>query len=132
MAIALWVFTDWFSLFWAEWVSLAIVAVHFILDSGDLVGLPSTAARRNSQTRAANLKGAKSAFGHAGAVARLGVACPERQDAPDSRFCLRQRVLGRVRILRGGGAGRRRALKVGRFRGAAALPPMMASGQSGC
>jgi hypothetical protein len=32
-AIALWIFTDWFTLFWAEWVSLAIIAMHFILDS---------------------------------------------------------------------------------------------------
>ena len=32
-SIALWIFTDWFTLFWAEWVSLAIVAAHFILDS---------------------------------------------------------------------------------------------------
>lgn len=32
-AMALWFFTDWFTLFWAEWVSLAIIATHFILDS---------------------------------------------------------------------------------------------------
>jgi hypothetical protein len=32
-AIALWIITDWFTLFWAEWVSLAIIATHFILDS---------------------------------------------------------------------------------------------------
>ena len=25
--------TDWFTLFWAEWVSLAIVATHYILDT---------------------------------------------------------------------------------------------------
>jgi len=30
-ALALWYFTGWFTLFWAEWVSLAIVAAHFIL-----------------------------------------------------------------------------------------------------
>jgi hypothetical protein len=33
LAIALWILTDWFTLFWAEWVSLVIIAVHFILDS---------------------------------------------------------------------------------------------------
>ena len=33
LAIALWIFTDWFTLFWAEWVSLDIIALHFILDS---------------------------------------------------------------------------------------------------
>ena len=32
-ASALWILTDWFTLFWAEWVSLVIVALHFILDS---------------------------------------------------------------------------------------------------
>lgn len=32
-AITLWIVTDWFTLFWAEWVSLAIIATHFILDS---------------------------------------------------------------------------------------------------
>jgi hypothetical protein len=32
-AIGLWIFTDWFTLFWAEWVSLAIIALHFILAS---------------------------------------------------------------------------------------------------
>ena len=25
--------TDWFTLFWVEWVSLAIVATHYILDT---------------------------------------------------------------------------------------------------
>jgi hypothetical protein len=29
----LWAATDWFTLFWAEWVSLTIVATHFFLDS---------------------------------------------------------------------------------------------------
>jgi hypothetical protein len=33
-ALALLFLTDWFTLFWAEWVSLAIVATHFMLDSG--------------------------------------------------------------------------------------------------
>jgi hypothetical protein len=32
-AIALWIWTKFFTLFWAEWVSLAIIAVHYILDS---------------------------------------------------------------------------------------------------
>jgi hypothetical protein len=32
-AFALWLLTDWFTLFWAEWLSLAIIATHFILDS---------------------------------------------------------------------------------------------------
>lgn len=32
-AIGLWLLTDWLTLFWAEWVSLAIIATHFILDS---------------------------------------------------------------------------------------------------
>jgi len=32
-AIGLWVATDWFTLFWAEWVSLTIIAAHYILDS---------------------------------------------------------------------------------------------------
>jgi hypothetical protein len=30
---ALLLFTNWFTLFWAEWVSLAVIATHFILDS---------------------------------------------------------------------------------------------------
>ena len=34
-AMALWIVTDWFTLFSAEWVSLAIIAMHFILDSVD-------------------------------------------------------------------------------------------------
>ena len=33
VAMALWGLTDFFTLFWAEWVSLAIVAAHYILDS---------------------------------------------------------------------------------------------------
>ena len=33
VAMALWGLTDFFTLFWAEWVSLAIVALHYILDS---------------------------------------------------------------------------------------------------
>ncbi len=33
VSLALWVLTDWFTLLWAEWVSLAIVALHYILDS---------------------------------------------------------------------------------------------------
>jgi hypothetical protein len=33
VSIALWLVTDWFTLFWAEWVSLAIVATHYILDT---------------------------------------------------------------------------------------------------
>jgi hypothetical protein len=33
VASALWMLTDFFTLFWAEWVSLAIVGVHYILDS---------------------------------------------------------------------------------------------------
>jgi hypothetical protein len=32
-AIALLCGTDWFTLFWAEWVSLAIIALHYVLDS---------------------------------------------------------------------------------------------------
>ena len=32
-ALALLLATDWFTLFWAEWVSLAIIALHFVLDS---------------------------------------------------------------------------------------------------
>ena len=32
-AAALWLATDFFTLFWAEWVSLAIIATHYILDS---------------------------------------------------------------------------------------------------
>ena len=33
VAIALWTWTEFFTLFWAEWVSLAIIAGHYILDS---------------------------------------------------------------------------------------------------
>jgi hypothetical protein len=33
VAIALWMVTDWFTLFWAEWVSLAIIAAHYLLDT---------------------------------------------------------------------------------------------------
>lgn len=33
VAAGLLIFTDWFALFWAEWLSLAIIATHFILDS---------------------------------------------------------------------------------------------------
>jgi hypothetical protein len=33
VAIALWAFTEFFTLFWAESVSLAIIAVHYVLDS---------------------------------------------------------------------------------------------------
>ena len=29
----LWMVTDWFTLFWAEWVSLAIIAAHYLLDT---------------------------------------------------------------------------------------------------
>ena len=32
-ALALLLATDWFTLFWAEWVSLAIIALHYVLDS---------------------------------------------------------------------------------------------------
>lgn len=30
---ALWLMTDWFTLFWMEWVSLTIIATHYILDT---------------------------------------------------------------------------------------------------
>ena len=33
LAVVLWLLVDWFTLFWAEWVSLVIVALHYILDS---------------------------------------------------------------------------------------------------
>lgn len=33
VSIALWILTDFFTLFWAEWVSLAIIAAHYVLDS---------------------------------------------------------------------------------------------------
>jgi hypothetical protein len=33
VSVGLWLTTDWFTLFWAEWVSLAIVATHYILDT---------------------------------------------------------------------------------------------------
>ncbi len=33
VAIALWTMTEFFTLFWAEWVSLAIITTHYILDS---------------------------------------------------------------------------------------------------
>ena len=32
-AMAVWWLTDWFTLFYAEWLSFAIIAVHYILDS---------------------------------------------------------------------------------------------------
>jgi hypothetical protein len=32
-SIALWLVTDWFTLFWAEWVSLTIIATHYLLDT---------------------------------------------------------------------------------------------------
>jgi hypothetical protein len=32
-SVTLWLVTDWFTLFWAEWVSLAIIATHYILDT---------------------------------------------------------------------------------------------------
>ena len=32
-SLALWQVTDWFTLFWAEWVSLTIIATHYILDT---------------------------------------------------------------------------------------------------
>ncbi|CAN5820330.1 hypothetical protein BH24ACT5_BH24ACT5_29840 [soil metagenome] len=33
VALVLFVVADWFTLFWVEWVSLAIVATHYVLDS---------------------------------------------------------------------------------------------------
>jgi hypothetical protein len=33
VSIALWLVTDWFTLFWAEWVSLTIIATHYLLDT---------------------------------------------------------------------------------------------------
>jgi hypothetical protein len=33
VSVVLWIATDWFTTFWAEWISLAIVATHYILDS---------------------------------------------------------------------------------------------------
>lgn len=33
VSLALWLITDWFTLFWAESVSLGIIAAHYILDS---------------------------------------------------------------------------------------------------
>ena len=33
VTLALWKFAHWFTLFWAEWVSLAVIAIHFVLDS---------------------------------------------------------------------------------------------------
>ena len=32
-SVVLWQTTDWFTLFWAEWVSLTIIAAHYILDT---------------------------------------------------------------------------------------------------
>jgi hypothetical protein len=45
-AIAMSVMTDWFTLFWAEWVSLAIVATHYLLDT-----IPPTYVRYTALTR---------------------------------------------------------------------------------
>jgi hypothetical protein len=37
LAIIGWLFLGWYSLFWAEWASLGIIAVHYILESLDLI-----------------------------------------------------------------------------------------------
>ena len=28
---------DWFTLFWAEWLSFAIIALHYVLESLDVI-----------------------------------------------------------------------------------------------
>ena len=45
-SVALFLVTDWFTLFWVEWVSLAIVATHYILDTIPLRLVGYTASRR--------------------------------------------------------------------------------------
>jgi hypothetical protein len=48
-SIALWLVTDWFTLFWAEWVSLTIVATHYVLDT--LSYVPYTALTEDDAAR---------------------------------------------------------------------------------
>ena len=49
VSIALWLMTDWFTLFWAEWVSLTIVAAHYVLDT--LTYVPYTALTEDDAAR---------------------------------------------------------------------------------
>ena len=37
LAMAGYFLIDWFSLFWAEWISLLIVALHYVLESWELL-----------------------------------------------------------------------------------------------
>lgn len=46
-AVVLFLIFDWFDVFWLEWVSLAAIAVHYILDSFDTVQYD--AVRRGEQ-----------------------------------------------------------------------------------
>jgi hypothetical protein len=50
-SVALWMVTDWFTLFWAEWVSLAIVAMHYILDTIPLRLVGYTALKDDDSVR---------------------------------------------------------------------------------
>jgi len=43
--IAAWVFIDAVTTFWVEWVSLAVIAVHFVLDSNGYCGYSASADR---------------------------------------------------------------------------------------
>ena len=45
--VGLCVLTDWFTLFWAEWVSLTVIAAHYILDT-----IPARLVRYSALTKA--------------------------------------------------------------------------------
>jgi hypothetical protein len=51
VAISLWAMTDWFTLFWAEWVSLAIVATHYVLDTIPTSHMRYTALTKGDSAR---------------------------------------------------------------------------------
>ena len=56
VSVVLWILTDWFTTFWAEWVSLAIVALHYILDSIDPKYVKYTALTKDDKAKLVSMK----------------------------------------------------------------------------
>lgn len=50
VTLVLWVAVDAFTTFWAEWVSLGVIATHFVLDSIGFRGYSTAADRHRSST----------------------------------------------------------------------------------
>lgn len=49
-ALVCWIATDWFTTFYAEWVSLVAIAIHFVFDSIGFAGYSTSTSRAPTTT----------------------------------------------------------------------------------